>query len=58
MDENKKRPADRWVISPEQTALIVIDMQTTWVHPRGTRYLPSSEEMIPRLKKVLTFCRE
>ncbi|MCH7570813.1 MAG: isochorismatase family protein [Deltaproteobacteria bacterium] len=58
MDENKKRPADRWVISPEKTALIVIDMQNTWVHPRGTRYLPSSEEMIPRLKEVLTFCRD
>ncbi len=58
MDENKKRPADRWVISPENIALIVIDMQNTWVHPRGSRYLPGSEEMIPRLKEVLTFCRD
>ncbi|MFQ5918212.1 MAG: cysteine hydrolase family protein, partial [Candidatus Binatia bacterium] len=39
------------------TALIVIDMQNMWVHPRGTRYLPSSEEMIPKLKEVLDFCR-
>ena len=58
MHENKNRPADRWVISPENTALIVIDMQNAWVHPRGTRFLPSSEEMIPRLKEVLAFCRD
>lgn len=57
MQESKKRPADRWVISPENTALIVIDMQNMWVHPRGTRYLPSSEEMISKLKNVLAFCR-
>ncbi len=57
MSGNNIRPADGWVISPENTALIVIDMQNMWVHPRGTRYLSSSEEMIPKLKGVLDFCR-
>ncbi|MDP6560454.1 MAG: cysteine hydrolase [Candidatus Binatia bacterium] len=57
MQGDKGRPADGWVVAPKNTALIVIDMQKTWVHPRGARYLPSSEEMIPKLKEVLSFCR-
>jgi ureidoacrylate peracid hydrolase len=57
MQTKKERPADQWTVSPSNTALIIIDMQNMWVHPRGTRYLPSSEEMIPKLKELLSFCR-
>ncbi len=44
-------------MSRENAALIVVDMQNIWVHPRGTRYLPMSEEIFPKMKDLLTFCR-
>lgn len=57
MTQSKPRPADEWPVTPENVALIVVDMQNIWVHPRGTRYLPMSEEIIPNLKNLLAFCR-
>lgn len=56
MTGNESRPADQWKISPRNTALIVVDMQNMWVHPRGARYLPMSEEIIPKVKELLAFC--
>lgn len=57
MTGTQSRPADHWTISPKNTAFIVVDMQNIWVYPRGTRYLPMSEEIIPKIKEVLAFCR-
>lgn len=57
MDEHRPRAADHWRISRDNTALIVVDMQNIWVHPRGTRYLPMSEEVIPKIKDLLAACR-
>ncbi len=55
MDET--RPADHWRIGKDNTALIVVDMQNMWVDPRGTRYLPSSEDIIPKIQDLLQVCR-
>ena len=56
MAETYARAADRWQITPKNTALIVVDMQNIWVHPRGARYLPSSEDMVPKIQRLLQFC--
>jgi len=50
------RPADRWKISTNNTALIVVDMQNMWVHSRGNRYLPMSEDTVPRIRELLSYC--
>lgn len=51
------RAADRWAITAKNTALIVVDMQNIWVHPRGARYLAMSEDIVPRMQRLLDFCR-
>lgn len=51
------RGADHWPIQKDNTALIVVDMQNIWVHPRGARYLPMSEDIVPRIQELLRFCR-
>lgn len=51
------RPADRWPVNSRNTALIVVDMQNIWVHPRGARYLPMSEDIVPRISELLRYCR-
>jgi len=56
MAETYARAADRWQITLKNTALIVVDMQNIWVHPRGARYLPSSEDMVPKIQRLLQFC--
>ena len=55
MDET--RAADNWRIGKDNTALIVVDMQNMWVDPRGCRYLPSSEDIIPKIQEILKVCR-
>jgi ureidoacrylate peracid hydrolase len=49
--------SDLWPITSDNSALIVVDMQNMWCHPRGTRYLPSSEDIIPRIQQLLEVCR-
>ncbi len=56
MAQDNKRPAEQWATSSKNVALIVVDMQNMWVHPNGARYLPMSEEILPEIKRVLTFC--
>ena len=51
------RGADRWPVTSKNTAVIVVDMQNIWVHPRGTRYLPMSEDIVPKVQELLCFCR-
>jgi nicotinamidase-related amidase len=57
MNEPLGRGADRWPVTVRNTALIVVDMQNIWVHPRGARYLPMSEDIVPRIQELLRFCR-
>jgi nicotinamidase-related amidase len=53
----QRRPADHWPITPNNTALVIVDMQNIWVHPRGARYLPMSEDIVPKVQAMLGFCR-
>jgi nicotinamidase-related amidase len=57
MTGSKARAADGWPITVNNTAVIVVDMQKMWVHPRGARYLPMSEDIVPRIQELLRFCR-
>jgi ureidoacrylate peracid hydrolase len=57
MIESQGRAAERWPITVKNTAVIVVDMQNIWVHPRGVRYLPMSEDIMPRIQELLRFCR-
>jgi nicotinamidase-related amidase len=57
MTGSPSRRADRWPITKKNTAVIVVDMQNIWVHPRGTRYLPMSEDIVPKIQHLLQFCR-
>jgi biuret amidohydrolase len=57
MNSSRGRPADHWPVTVKNTALIVVDMQNIWVHPRGARYLPMSEDIVPRIQELLRFCR-
>ena len=56
MTAKLSRPADYWPLSPNNVALIVVDMQNIWVHPRGARYLPSSEDIVPKIQEFVHFC--
>ncbi|HWO42001.1 MAG TPA: isochorismatase family cysteine hydrolase [Candidatus Eisenbacteria bacterium] len=57
MTGSQTRGAERWPIAAKNTAVVVVDMQNIWVHPRGTRYLPMSEDIVPRIQELLRFCR-
>ena len=57
MTQSQGRRADRWPITMKNTALIVVDMQNIWANPRGARYLPMSEDIVPKIQELLRFCR-
>jgi ureidoacrylate peracid hydrolase len=57
MTGSQGRGAERWPITAKNTAVIVVDMQNIWLHPRGARYLPMSEDIVPRIQELLRFCR-
>ena len=56
MIQPQSRRADRWPITTNNTAVIVVDMQNIWVHPRGARYLSMSEDIVPKIQELLRFC--
>jgi len=58
MSAKPSRRADAWPITTRNTALIVVDMQNIWVHPRGSRYLPMSEDIVPPIQALLRYCHE
>ena len=58
MNEPLSRGADRWPVTVRNTALIVVDMQNIWVHPRGARHLPSSEDIVPKIEELLRYCHD
>ena len=57
MNETQSRPADSWKFNPANTAVVVVDMQNIWVHPRGARYPPTLEDNCledPRAAAILS----
>jgi isochorismate hydrolase len=58
MNEMQSRPAESWRFTPANTAVVVVDMQNIWVHPRGARYLPTSEDIVPRIQELLRYCHD
>lgn len=58
MNEMQSRPAESWKFTPANTAIVVVDMQNIWVHPRGARYLPTSEDIVPRIQELLRYCHD
>jgi nicotinamidase-related amidase len=56
MNDPQSRPADSWKFTPANTAVLVVDMQNIWVHRRGARYLPTSEDIVPRIQELLRYC--
>ncbi len=43
---------------PKRTALMVIDMQTSFMDPRSSLNLPQAWEILPRILKLVEFCRK
>ena len=44
-------------IDPARTVLIVVDMENDFVKLGASFEVPAGREMLPRLKKLITFCR-
>jgi ureidoacrylate peracid hydrolase len=51
-------PKDAWKIDPSKTALVVIDMQNTYVHPGAPLAVAGAMEFIPKLNEVAGICRK
>jgi nicotinamidase-related amidase len=45
-------------IKPEETALIVVDMQEDFVNPGNPMCVPEAYRMVPRIKALVEACRE
>lgn len=42
----------------KRTALMVIDMQTSFMHPEASLCVPTSWDILPSIKKMVDFCRD
>src|ERR671913_1848131 len=58
MNEMLSRLAESWKFTPTNTAVLVVDMQNIWVHPRGARHLPTSENIVPKIQELLRYCHD
>lgn len=45
-------------INPAKTALLVIDMQNTWLKAGSSMETPGSRALVPKLNKLIQACRE
>ncbi|MFP3485625.1 MAG: isochorismatase family cysteine hydrolase [Vulcanisaeta sp.] len=45
------------VLNPSKTAVLVIDMQNDFVKPNGKLYVPTAQETIPAIRKLLEKAR-
>jgi len=43
---------------PSRTALLVIDMQTSFMHPEASLAVPQAWDIVPNIKILLDFCRK
>lgn len=46
-----------WVIRPEKTALLVIDMQNAFVEKNGLLEVPMARKIVPNIRKLLSVSR-
>ena len=44
-------------MDPARTALLVIDMQRSFMDPKSSLYVPSSWDILPAVKRLVEFCR-
>jgi ureidoacrylate peracid hydrolase len=44
-------------MDPGRTALLVIDMQRSFMDPASSLYVPTSWDILPRVKSLVEFCR-
>jgi ureidoacrylate peracid hydrolase len=44
-------------MDPKRTALLVIDMQRSFMDPQSSLYVPTSRDILPRVKGLIEFCR-
>jgi isochorismate hydrolase len=58
MHKTQSRLADFWKFTPGEYRGRVLDMQNIWVHPRDARYLPSSEDILPKIQELLRYCHD
>jgi ureidoacrylate peracid hydrolase len=48
-----------WIIEPKKAALLIIDLQNAFCHPeKGGMWVPAVTKMMPKMKRMLAFCRE
>ena len=47
-----------FTIHPEETTLLIIDMQTGFTQPDGPLYTPQSAEQLPTIADLKKFCNE
>lgn len=52
------RIAELYRLDPHHTALLVVDMQTGFLHPEASLAVPPGLDIIPNLQRLLTFFRE
>ena len=50
--------ADKVTLDSSKTAVIVVDMQNDFVHPKGALFVPEAEKTIPVIKKLLEEARK
>jgi ureidoacrylate peracid hydrolase len=44
-------------MDPVRTALLVIDMQRSFMDPKSSLYVPTSRDILPHVKGLVEFCR-
>ncbi len=44
-------------LDPARTALLVIDMQRSFMDPKSSLYVPTSRDILPAVKSLVEFCR-
>ena len=51
-------PQKPWEFNPKKTVLLIIDLQNDFCDPeKGKFWLPGNTKMMPRMKKLLEYCR-
>ncbi len=45
-------------MEPKRTALIVVDMQRSFMDPDASLYVPTSWDILPPIKKMVEYCRK
>ena len=48
----------KFTLEPQNTALLIIDMQNDFLKPGAPLEVPAGRQIIPNIKRLLNFCRE